>query len=190
MLNLNDATLILSEKLAHLGDEELEPVSASYRDPTLNALKYEAELERHWDAVIIGDQVKKMSCDEVLSYDAEVFIRIAYERILERPPELEALINYNCKLASGFPKEYLLLELNLSDEGRRQINKLPGIKFAVVAKLLFGLPIIGWIFEYGNALLKLPRTRRAFLRAEARLNTELTMLKVQNLQDRGQRSVE
>jgi mannosyltransferase OCH1-like enzyme len=73
-----------------------------------------------------GDAIHHVN--DLLAFDDEVFIRLSFQRLLGRDPDLSALGNYLRRLRSGQDRRDIVRELARSDEARRHGRVLPGVE--------------------------------------------------------------
>jgi len=71
---------------------------------------------------------KAGSLDELLTHDGGAFVACAYMTLLHRPPDAVGYPHYLSRLSSGADKIDIVRALVESEEGRRQKQKLPGLR--------------------------------------------------------------
>lgn len=92
--------------------------------------------------------------------DHHEFIDNAYRILLGRPPTPVEYVQVLTALLNGNAKTWLLGALRYSAEGRARGVPIPGLRYRYFAQQLFHLRLIGPVFEWLNAICRLPRSIR------------------------------
>ena len=115
------------------------------------------------------------SLRDYLAWHDEEFVRMAHLGLLRRMPDPAALESYLARLRGGaVDKAGILIELAFSAEARGKGVAVPrGLKRARALRRLFRVPVLGYILETANALIRLPVALRNMERYEAYLSGRL-----------------
>ena len=92
--------------------------------------------------------------------DHHEFVDNAYRILLGRPPTPDEYVRVLAVLLNGEAKTWLLGALRYSAEGREHGTAVPGLRPRYLAHKLFHLRVIGPVFEWLNAILRVPRPIR------------------------------
>jgi SAM-dependent methyltransferase len=117
--------------------------------------------------------------------DHHEFVDNAYRVLLGRPPTPDEYVRVLAALLNGEAKTWLLGALLYSAEGRAHGTAVLGLRPRYLAHKLFHLRVIGPVFEWLNAILRLPRSIRmaratAQIAAGNALDTEHTVRMLAN----------
>jgi len=112
-----------------------------------------------------------VSLDELSALAPGDFVRVAYDRILQRAPTPPEQAEMMSALLRGDPRTWLVGKLRYGAEGRSRGVEVPGLRMRYAAQRLFRLPGLGPVLEWINALVRLPLSLR-HLRAVAQLYAE------------------
>ena len=115
------------------------------------------------------------SLREYLAWHDEEFVRVAHLGLLRRMPNPAALESYLGRLRGGaVDKAGILIELAFSAEARGKGVAIPrGLKRARALRRLFRVPVLGYILEAANALIRLPIALRNMEGYEAYMSGRL-----------------
>ena len=99
--------------------------------------------------------------NELLRYEGREFVRNAYRAILKREPDEAGSLHQLRMLLDGrFDKVDVLASLHYSAEGREKNVIIKGLALPAMARRLYRVPVIGYLFEWTIALACLPVTVR------------------------------
>ena len=96
--------------------------------------------------------------NDLLRFNGEEFLRIAYQALLLREPDPSGMAHYSESLAGGrFSKIDVLASLYSSPEGRRNQVRLAGLWLPLTVRRLERIPLIGNVIRLMIAFVRLPR---------------------------------
>jgi 2-polyprenyl-3-methyl-5-hydroxy-6-metoxy-1,4-benzoquinol methylase len=99
--------------------------------------------------------------NDLLKYHDRAFVQNAYRAILKRGPDATGFNNFIDALRSGrFNKIDVLARLRYSAEGRAKQVHIEGLFLPASVRLLYGLPVLGYILNVLVGLARLPKSIR------------------------------
>lgn len=99
---------------------------------------------------------------DLLQYHDRAFVQNAYRAILKRGPDATGFTGFIEALRSGrLNKVDVLARLRYSSEGRAKSVKIDGLFFPASIRLLYGIPLLGYLLNLIIAIARLPRSIRS-----------------------------
>jgi O-antigen chain-terminating methyltransferase len=99
--------------------------------------------------------------DDLLKYHDRAFLQNAYRAILKRGPDATGFNSFINAMRSGrFNKIDVLARLRFSPEGRAKQVRIDGLLLPASVRLLYGLPVLGYILNVLVGLVRLPNSIR------------------------------
>ncbi len=99
--------------------------------------------------------------NDLLKYHDRAFVQNAYRAILKRGPDAAGFNNFIEALRSGrLNKIDILARLRYSTEGRAKQVRIEGLFFPAGIRLLYGLPLLGYLLNLLVGLARLPKSIR------------------------------
>lgn len=114
---------------------------------------------------------RPLALPRYLAYHDETFLRVAFRELLGREPDESGWQTYRDRLRNGdLSKLEILAAIRFSDEGRRVNVPVPGLGRAWQLRRLFRIPVLGYVLEVANLIVRLPALAKNYERLEADLN--------------------
>ncbi len=108
---------------------------------------------------------------DFLDHHDESFVRNAYLGILGREPDAEGWAHFLTALRDGsLSKIEILGRLRYSKEGRLRSTPVAGLLLPFLANAAYRTPVLGTLFRFPVALLRLPKSAGQSARLEAYVN--------------------
>jgi 2-polyprenyl-3-methyl-5-hydroxy-6-metoxy-1,4-benzoquinol methylase len=100
--------------------------------------------------------------NDLLKYHDRAFVQNAYRAILKRGPDTAGFNTFIEALRSGrLNKIDILARLRYSAEGRAKQVRIKGLSFPAGIRLLYGLPLLGYLLNLVVGLARLPKSIRS-----------------------------
>ena len=124
---------------------------------------------------------------ELSELDHSAFVDRAFRILLKREPTADERWESTARLLRGEPKTAVLGRLRFSPEGRARGVEVPGLRPRHLAQRLFRIPLLGYVLEWANALVKLPVALRFGRVTEQRFAAALASLESRLAGERAER---
>ena len=139
-----ESKIVIKNKLINQYGLFIKKIVSSHKLPEIH--KDKIERRNHYDL------------NDFLKYYDEEFIANCYLGLLHREPDIVGFEQYLNKLRSGeLHKIEILGRVAFSKEARARKVKVPGLKFRFLIRMLYRVPIIGYILNMVVIVIKLPK---------------------------------